>query len=105
MSGLRFEAPATAGTYFLIQGARRVGALVVNAEAAESVLDRWASDELRDRVASSRVRIARDRDDLLRRAFSGASQRAMVVPLLFLTLVILSTEMIVAAADASQRRR
>jgi hypothetical protein len=105
VTGARFEAPAAPGTYFLIQGTRRVGALVVNPETDESMLDRWRPDELRERVATGRARVARDRDDLVRRAFSGTAQRSMLVPLLFLTLVILSIEMIVAAADAGQRRR
>lgn len=104
VTGTRFDAPGAAGTYFLIQGARRTGALVVNAETAESMLERWDSGELRDHVASTGVHVARDRGDLLDRAFSGASQRSIVMPLLFVALLVLIAEMVAATAGAGQRR-
>lgn len=105
-AGTHIEAPATPGTYFLIQGARRVGALVVNPDLSESMLARWGADdrELGTRVAVGPTRVVRDPDEVTRRAFTGSSRRSIVVPLLFLALVILSIEMVAAAADAGQRR-
>lgn len=106
VAGTHIEAPATPGTYFLIQGARRVGALVVNPEISESMLARWGRDprELGARVAAGPTRVVRDPAEVARQAFTGASQRSIVVPLLFLALVILTIEMVAAAADAGQRR-
>jgi hypothetical protein len=97
VAGATMEAPAAAGTYFLIQGARRVGALVVNPEANESRLERWSGRELAERVASTGARVARDRDDWVRLAFTGSSRRSLVAPLLIVVLVVLAAEMGVAA--------
>jgi len=101
--GTRFDAPAAAGTWFFVRGTRRVGALVVNPEAEESMLERWPRDRLDAQVAS-RARVARDPAEWVRRAFSGASQRSLVVPLLVAVLLVLGAELIVAAADARRAR-
>lgn len=97
IAGTSFDAPATAGTYFFVQGARRVGALVVNAEIAESRLERWSADDLRHRVVTVGARVVRDREEWVRRAYSGTSRRSIVVPLLVAALLIVGAETIVAA--------
>jgi aerotolerance regulator-like protein len=97
LSGTTFDAPATAGTYFFVQGTRRVGALVVNPEVAESRLDRWAGDDLRAHVVSAGGRVARDRQEWARLAFTGASQRSLVPPLLFAALLVLAIETVASA--------
>jgi hypothetical protein len=90
--GTTFEAPVAAGAYFFIQGARRIGALVVNPEVGESRLDRWPASELRQRVISSGGRVARDREEWVRLSFSGAARRSLVVPLLLVALLALGVE-------------
>ena len=96
LTGSTFEVPSASGTYFFIQGARRVGALVVNPEVAESQLERWPPGELKQRIVSANARVARDRDDWVRLSFSGAARRPLVVPLLFATLLILGAETVAA---------
>jgi len=96
LSGSTFEVPAASGTYFFIQGARRVGALVVNPEVAESQLERWPPGELKNRIVSANAHVARDREDWVRLSFSGAARRSLVVPLLFATLLILGAETVAA---------
>jgi len=96
LDGTSFDAPLAAGTYFFIQGARRVGALVVNPEVAESQLDRWPPDELKQRIVSANARAARDRDEWVRLSFSGAARRSLVVPLLVAALLVLGVETVAA---------
>lgn len=98
LEGSSFDAPAVAGTYFFIQGARRVGALVVNPEVQESQLARWTPKELGERIVTANARVARDAGDWVRLAFSGAARRSLVAPLLIVTLLILGGETLAAAA-------
>jgi hypothetical protein len=92
-----FEAPAAAGTYFFVQGSRRVGALVVNPEERESNLERWSARELRERVSSASTRVVSEPAEWTRLAFAGASQRSLVVPLLVLLLIVLLGEMLLSS--------
>lgn len=94
------EAPATAGTYFLIQGTRRAGALVVNPEVEESRLDRWSPDDLADRVASRGARVADDGEAWMDLAFTGAARQSLVGPLLIALLLVLAAEMVAATMGA-----
>jgi len=103
------DAPATAGTYFFIQGARRVGALIVNPEVAESRLERWggeAGDDLAERVVSTggRARGARDQNEWVRLSFSGTARRQLMVPLLFAILVTLGVEMVAATTGGRAKQ-
>ena len=99
------EAPATAGTYFFIQGARRVGALVVNPEVAESRLERWSDKDLAEHVVSSSgARVARNRDDWVGRAFSGTARRQLVAPLLVVILLTLGVEMLAGTTSARAKQ-
>jgi hypothetical protein len=97
LTGGQFDAPAVAGTYFFIHGARRVGALVVNPEVSESRLDRWARDDLDERVVTTGARVASSQSDWVERAFSGTAHRSLVGPLLLVTLLILGAEAVAAA--------
>ena len=101
-----FDAPATAGTYFFIQGTRRVGALVVNPEAAESRLERWAAGDLAERVVSGVgvARVARDPSEWTRLAFSGTARRQLMVPLLFAILLTLGVEMVAATTGGRAKQ-
>jgi hypothetical protein len=94
--GGTIEAPTASGTYFLVQGSRRVGALIVNPEMAESQLDRWDAAELRGRVVSSGARVVDDIEDWVGLAFSGAARRSLIVPLLVALLLVLGVETLVS---------
>ncbi|HEX4932161.1 MAG TPA: hypothetical protein VFV33_03220 [Gemmatimonadaceae bacterium] len=102
-TGSTIEAPGSAGTFFLIQGSRRVGALVVNPEPQESRLERLQNAELRDRVATSGVRVVDDRAEWARLAFTGSARRSLLGPLLIVILLVLAAEM--AAATIGGRAR
>ena len=104
VTGSAVDAPGTAGTYFLIQGGRRVGALVVNPEVAESRLERWAEDDLTEHVVSTGARVARDRDDWVKRTFSGTARRQLSAPLLFLILLTLGAEMLAATTGGRAKQ-
>jgi hypothetical protein len=102
--GGTFSAPATPGTYFLVQGTRRVGALVVNADEDESRLERWDAGELRGRVSSAQARVVQDPAAWTRQAFTGAAQSSLVVPLLLAVLLVLVGEMLVAGVSGRANR-
>lgn len=87
-----FDVPARAGTYFFVRNGRRVGALVVNPESQESVLDRWSGTELAERLRADRVQVVSDRAALAALAFRGASRRSLIAPLLFAALALLAVE-------------
>ena len=100
IEGEAFDAPAIAGTYFFNQGARRVGALVVNPEVAESRLERWSRDELATHVATPGSRALASRDAWLDQVFSGAARRSLLVPLLVALALVLAAETLAAATGA-----
>jgi hypothetical protein len=100
LSGATFDAPTTAGVYFMVRGSRRVGALVVNGEADESRLDRWSAADLGPRVVTAGARVINDRDEWVRDAFAGVASRSLVVPLLIVLLVVLAAETLAAAGSA-----
>jgi hypothetical protein len=100
VSGSAVEAPGVAGTYFLIQGPRRAGALVVNPEVEESLLDRWSADELSRRLASRGATVAESREAWVDLAFTGAARQSLVGPLLLALLLVLAAEMVAATMGA-----
>lgn len=100
VTGGAVEAPSIAGTYFLIQGPRRAGALVVNPEVEESRLERWPAEELASRVASRGARVAADRDAWVDLAFTGAARQSLIAPLLIAVLLLLAAEMVAATMGA-----
>lgn len=86
------QAPAFAGTYFLERNGRRVGALVVNPESTESVLDRITADDLSRRIHARQVIAANDRPQLASLSFRSASRRSIAEPILFFALALLVAE-------------
>ena len=98
LAGASFEAPVASGTFFFVRNGRRVGALVVNPEVAESQLARWPTEDLKRRVVSANGRVARDRTEWSRLAFTGAARRSLVVPLLLVCVLILGAETVAATA-------
>jgi hypothetical protein len=100
VTGSAVEAPGVAGTYFLIQGTRRAGALVVNPEVEESRLERWSAEELPNRLASRGARVVESRAAWVDRAFAGAARQSLVGPLLLALLLVLAAEMVAATMGA-----
>jgi hypothetical protein len=86
------RAPARAGTYFLERAGRRVGALVVNPEAGESVLERLTARELGARIRARSVLTAADRTQLASFSFRSASRQPVAEPLLVIALALLALE-------------
>jgi hypothetical protein len=86
------QAPAHAGTYFLERSGRRVGALVVNPESSESILDRVTANDLGRRIQARQVISAADRPQLASLSFRSASRRSVGEPILFLALALLVAE-------------
>ncbi|MGH7617100.1 MAG: hypothetical protein ACREPM_07730, partial [Gemmatimonadaceae bacterium] len=88
------EAPTRSGVLFLTHGGRRVGAVVVNPPAEESVLDRYTPDELRDHLPSERTLAAASPSSWATTAFRAAARRSLLEPALILALVVLGAEAI-----------
>lgn len=93
-----FDAPSRTGTYFLVRGGHRVGAIVVDPESEESQLDRWSERELAGRLRGERVDAVRDPSALAARAFRGASRRSLIGPLLVAALALLAVEAVLVRA-------
>jgi hypothetical protein len=100
--GESLEVPSRAGTYFLIRGGRRVGAVVVNPPADESVLDRYSANELRSRLRADRTLVASDASSWATLAFRAAARRSLIEPALAIALVLLIIE---AVAIGARTRR
>jgi hypothetical protein len=86
------QAPARSGTYFFVRGGRRVGALVVNPESSESVLDRLATREITARVKARQLLTANDRVQLAGLSFRSAARRSVGEPILVAALALLALE-------------
>lgn len=86
------SAPAAAGVYFLLRGSERAGALVVNPEPEESVLERLSPSELRSRLGARDVEVTTNRDRLAAAAFDPTGGRSLVTPLLVAALLALGAE-------------
>jgi hypothetical protein len=98
--GESLDAPARAGTYFLTRGERRVGALVVNAPADESQLDRYSPKELGARLQTSRTLVAATPSAWVTMAFRSAARRSLIQPILIIALIMLVIEAVAIGARA-----
>jgi aerotolerance regulator-like protein/VWA domain-containing protein len=90
--GDELEAPSRAGTYFLERAGRRVGAIVVNPEPRESVLDRSSAAEIARHIRARQVLPAVDRAQFSSLSFRSAGRRSIIGPLLIAALVLLGLE-------------
>ncbi|HET7458737.1 MAG TPA: BatA domain-containing protein [Gemmatimonadaceae bacterium] len=99
-------APSRPGVYFLLRGAERAGALVVNAEAEESVLGRLSSSEMGSRIGARDVRVvaAGDRSAWPAAVFASSTRRPLVTPLLLAALALLIAETALTRAGGGLRR-
>jgi hypothetical protein len=103
LGGETIRAPDRAGTYFLSMGARRVGAIAVNAEPAESALERLGAADLRARLRARRTIVAATSAAWVREAFRSAARRPLAAPLLLLVLIALAAEGLVAGAGGTRK--
>ena len=99
--GEGIAAPWAAGVAFWRRGTARVGALVVNAEPAESDTARLAPDTLAVRLGARRVDAAPE--GLGRAVFAAGGARAWSRALLVLALLLLAAEWFVAGRGTARR--
>jgi hypothetical protein len=103
LSGETIRAPLRAGTYFLTRGTRRAGAVVVDPEPRESVLDRWSPTELAARLRARQTVRAATPGEWADLSFRTATRRPLVGPLLVLAVLALAAEGLVAGAGGTRR--
>ena len=94
-------APAERGVWFILRGARRIGAIVVNASAEESALARMPAEALAPRLAGVRGRATANTDSWVRDTFASGTRRPAVTPLLLLALLLLTAEAIAVRTTRS----
>jgi hypothetical protein len=95
LSGDSLAAPARAGTYFYLRGTTRVGALVVNAEPAESELARLAPQALAVKLGTRSANVLTDTTALSARVLTAAPQRPLIAPLLLIAALTLLIETLI----------
>jgi hypothetical protein len=102
LSGDTLTAPSRTGTYFYLRGTTRVGALVVNAEPAESELPRLTPQALAVKLGIRSANVLTDSTALTSRVLTAAPQRPLIAPLLLIAAITLLVETLITAP--SQRR-
>lgn len=96
VSGRAVTAPSAAGVYWMRRAGAVVGALVVNAEPAESDLAPLDSAGVAARIVGRAPAVVTARDDVARTAFSSAARRPLA-GMMFVALVgLLLVESVVA---------
>lgn len=100
LAGQSITAPARSGVYFLLRGADRSGALVVNGEPSESELGRLDDGALRERLRGGDVSVSSDGRLWARSVFAAADGRPLAVPFLVVALLALLAESAIAGAGA-----
>lgn len=92
--------PASAGVYFFVSSGRRSGAIVVNPPARESQLERMSVSGLEQLIPG--VVVTRDASQLSSSAFSAASTRSLLSPILIAGLLALLAEALIVARSSSR---
>ena len=100
LAGPTFRAPDRSGVYFLLRGADRSGALVINGEPSESELGRLDDSALRERVRGGEISVSSDGRAWTRSLFAAADGRPLTIPFLVTALVALLAESALAGAGA-----
>lgn len=90
--------PPAAGVYFFLTNGRRTGAVVVNPPARESQLDRMSVSELQQLIPGATVITGADSPQLASAAFTAASTRSLLPPILVATLIALLGEALLVSA-------
>jgi hypothetical protein len=93
-AGSSIRAPQKAGAYFWRRTNQRAGALVVNADASESLLIPLASDSLQQRLNAAQM--PDTPEATARAAFAANGRRALDTPLLILAALLLLAESVLA---------
>ncbi len=88
-------APAERGVWFVLKGARRIGALVVNSPAVESRLARETAEQLAPRIAGTRAHGTTSVAQWIRDGLAAGSRRPALVPLLLFAMLLLAAEALV----------
>lgn len=104
LSGSTLSAPTRPGVYFLMRGVERAGALVVNADAEESLLQRLTGKELASRVRARRVEVLDAVGGWPAAVFASSTRRPLVLPLLVAALLLLATETLLTRAGGGAGR-
>ena len=84
----------------MLRRGRRVGVVVVDSPADESVLERWSAEALASRLAGGDGRATTSPDRWIRDTYAAGTRRPAVTPLLVLALLLIAAE---AAAVRSSR--
>lgn len=111
LSGTTFDAPLRPGVSFLRRGGVRVGAVVVNPEAAESDLTRIPIGSLSRHFKARSVQVEADPDRWASTVFDARADRSLAAFFIVLALALLLTESVLtrrrpgaASAGAAMRR-
>jgi hypothetical protein len=99
----RVNAPTARGVWFILRSGRRIGALVVEPPAEESVLARWSARELAARLGGPEGAGAPDAARWLRDVYATGAGRPALTPLLLLALLLLGAEAFVIRSTTSTR--
>ncbi|MEO8622061.1 MAG: BatA and WFA domain-containing protein [bacterium] len=102
MTAEQAVAPDERGVWFILRGARRIGAIVVNAPAEESALARVPAEGLAARLAGVRGRAAQRAGAWVSDSFSGGNRRPAVTPLLIIALLLLAAEAVAVRTTRSK---
>ena len=105
LSGATFSAPVRSGVYFFLRGTERAGALVVNAEAEESLLQRLTGTELASRLRARRVKVLDAAGEWPAAVFASSTRRPLTVPLLLAALILLAVETLLTRATGGRAGR
>lgn len=93
ISGVAATVPAERGVWFLLRGARRVGAVVVNSPPEESVLARTSAEVLAPRFGA-RAHGTSSASRWVADAFAAGTRRPALTPLLIVALLLLAAEIL-----------
>lgn len=95
------RAPAERGVWFLMRAGRRVGALVVEPDAAELDLTPLAAADFASRLGERNVQVSRSAAEWRRDAFAAGSRGSAVTPLLILAVLLLGAEALIVRSSRS----
>ena len=95
-------APSRPGVYYLLRGAERLGALVVNGEPEESDLRRLGISSLRDRIPGQGHVVTSDEGAWRRSLYAAGTRRPLQVPLIVCALLLLAAETLVVRRTEQQ---
>jgi len=93
------DAPEERGVWFVLKGGRRVGAVVVNAPAEESALERINPTALAARLGGVRAKFATSAGGFVADVYAAGRTRPAATPLLVLALLLLAAEGLVVRAS------